>query len=339
MARQLMGLLDALGHDVRLVSRLRARLQQPDDLPALEKAAAEEARLLSTAFRTWRPDLWFTYHLYYRAPDLLGPGLAAQLGIPYVAAEASHAAKRATGEWAAAHAHASDAIGQAAILFALTARDAQGLEAHGGRKGRIIRLAPFLSEAGPEPAPRPAHPDVVSLVTVAMMREGGKLASYRILADALQPLQHLPWRLGIVGDGAARTLVEDAFARFAPGRIIWHGQLGPSGLARTLGEADLFVWPGYNEPFGMVYLEAAAHGLASVGMASGGVADVVIHNRTGQLADHGDVAGLGRAIAKLIVDHDARARLGKGARAMAVTERSSATAAQIVAGAFAELTP
>lgn len=339
MARQLFGLLEGLGHEVRLVSRLRARLQEPGDLPALERAAAQETSLLRAEFQVWRPELWFTYHLYYRAPDLLGPGLAAHLGISYVAAEASHAPRRAVGEWALAHARASDAIGRADILFALTARDAIGLEAHQDRRGRIVRIAPFLADAGPDPAPRPAHPDVVSLVTVAMMREGGKLASYRILASALQPLQHLSWQLAIVGDGAARALVEEAFAGFSPGRIIWHGLLGPDHLARVLAEADLFVWPGHNEPFGMVYLEAAASGLASVGMASGGVADVVLHDSTGLLAKHGDVAGLGRAITSLIVDHGKRARLGKGARQMATSERSGAAAAQIIASAFAGLQP
>ena len=42
--------------------------------------------------RDERPDLWFTYHLYYKAPDWLGPIVASALGIPYVIAEASYAA-------------------------------------------------------------------------------------------------------------------------------------------------------------------------------------------------------------------------------------------------------
>ena len=32
-----------------------------------------------------RPALWLTYHSYYKAPDLLGPTLSRQWGIPYVA--------------------------------------------------------------------------------------------------------------------------------------------------------------------------------------------------------------------------------------------------------------
>ena len=48
-----------------------------------------------TEGRRPRPDLWFTYHLYYKAPDLVGPLVAGALGIPYAVAEASVAHKRA----------------------------------------------------------------------------------------------------------------------------------------------------------------------------------------------------------------------------------------------------
>jgi len=42
--------------------------------------------------------LWFTYHHYYKRPDWLGPRVSAALGIPYIVAEASHAAKRCRAE-------------------------------------------------------------------------------------------------------------------------------------------------------------------------------------------------------------------------------------------------
>ncbi len=44
-----------------------------------------------------RPQAWFTYHLYYKAVDWIGPRVAAALDIPYLVAEASHAPKRARG--------------------------------------------------------------------------------------------------------------------------------------------------------------------------------------------------------------------------------------------------
>ncbi len=44
-----------------------------------------------------RPDAWLTYHVYHKAPDHLGPYVTRALGIPYLVAEASLAAKQANG--------------------------------------------------------------------------------------------------------------------------------------------------------------------------------------------------------------------------------------------------
>jgi hypothetical protein len=47
-----------------------------------------------------RPRAWLTYHPYYKAPDLIGPEIAARFAIPYVTAEASYAGKRDRDQWA-----------------------------------------------------------------------------------------------------------------------------------------------------------------------------------------------------------------------------------------------
>ena len=40
-----------------------------------------------------QPDLWLTYHSYYKAPDLLGPGISRTLGIPYVIFQGMYSTK------------------------------------------------------------------------------------------------------------------------------------------------------------------------------------------------------------------------------------------------------
>ncbi len=337
MARQLMAVLEGLGHDVRLASRLRSWMREPDALPAVEREAAAEIARLGDAMRDWRPDAWFTYHLYHRAPDLIGPAVSRALGIPYCAAEASHAPKRARDGWARAHGIAEDAILGADLLFAMTARDAAGLEKLPGRKGALARLPPFLEPCGPPPLrPRFDGADV-RLVTVAMMREGGKLANYRILAEALAALDALPWTLTVIGDGAARPAVERAFAGMGPGRVHWLGRLTPEAVVQALAEADLFVWPGQDEPYGMVYLEAAGRGLPVAAMASGGVPDVVRHGETGLLAPYGDLAAFRSVIERLIREPGLRTRLGEGGRRFVVEERSGAAAGRIIAAALAAM--
>ena len=102
MGRLLMAALGLAGHEIRLASEFRSY----DGAGVLERqrAAAAAGRLeaerLIAGYRakpTTAPELWFTYHLYHKAPDWLGPDVARALAIPYVAAEASFAPKQAGG--------------------------------------------------------------------------------------------------------------------------------------------------------------------------------------------------------------------------------------------------
>ena len=102
MARLLIRALETAGHSVELASRLRSR--EPDGDPERQAelrdlGAASADRYVERHSGAERPDLWFTYHLYYKAPDWIGPLASRRLGIPYVVAEASVApySPRSTG--------------------------------------------------------------------------------------------------------------------------------------------------------------------------------------------------------------------------------------------------
>ena len=192
-----------------------------------------------------RPALWFTYHVYYKAPDWIGPRVAAALNIPYVVAEGSRAAKRADGPWSLGHKGAEEALDRADLIFTMTDRDRPALEQARPAHQNLVELPPFIDEAEwGAPIGQPRRLDVTPrLIAVAMMRQGDKLKSYRILAEALTLLRHLPWSLDIVGDGEARAEVEAQFAAFTS-RTRFHGMCDterlrdlygrcrPAGLAR-----------------------------------------------------------------------------------------------------------
>src|SRR5579885_1137649 len=101
VAGLLMSALGAAGHRVELVSTFRSydRAGDPSRQACLREQGIALGRRLGEQWRQGpeaaRPELWFTYHCYYKAPDWLGPAASGLLGIPYVVAEASHAAKRA----------------------------------------------------------------------------------------------------------------------------------------------------------------------------------------------------------------------------------------------------
>lgn len=302
MARLLMAALRAAGHEVHLVSSLRAYLPEPRGLTALAAAAEEErARIAALWRRDGPPDLWFCYHPYYKSPDLIGPPLAAAFGLPWVSAEASLSARRGQGDWAAAQATVAAAVAGAAVNIGLTARDRAGL-AEIVPDARVAALAPFLGLTALPVAARGQ-----GLITVAMMRVGDKMASYRALAAALQGTG-LP--LAVVGDGPMRAEV----AALLPPATVFHGEVPPERVAALLQGAAIYLWPGCGEAFGLAYLEAQAVGLPCVAFATAGVPEVVEDGVTGLLVPEGDTRALAEAARRLLSDPALRARMGQAAR-------------------------
>jgi hypothetical protein len=334
MARQLVTLLHGLGHAVEIIAAERSFMREPD--AGLLAAHREAARAVSKALAArWqapeaRPDLVFTYHCHYRAPDLIGPGLAARFGLPYVVAEASDAQKRFDGPWAEAAALARDAILRADLHFCMTARDREGLS-------RLIPPERLVEEVPERDATPRADSEPVRLIAAAMMRPGIKAGSYLFLARTLARIVDLPWSLTLIGDGSERPAIEAAFAGFPPGRVAF---LGRRERAETLAEFarhDLFVWPGLNEAYGVVYLEAQAAGLPVAALDSGGVPAVVERERSAILVPDRDEAALAAAIARLIGDAGLRRRMGEAASRFARQERNGDSARAILGEALEAL--
>jgi glycosyltransferase involved in cell wall biosynthesis len=330
MARLIMRALALAGFAPELASRFRSYGSAPADSRLAEEAAREVARICTV----WgamegaeRPRGWLTYHPYYKAPDLIGPVIAARFAIPYVTAEASYAGKRDRDEWAGLQSAVRTAVCAAALNICFTADDREGLSRLVGRE-RLGDMAPFIDPAPFLSLPRSTQPNgPVRLVTVAMMRGGVKLASYEMLARALLQIVGEPWTLNVVGDGPQRQAVAAAFAKLPAGRVQWAGELGTQSLAERLAAADVFVWPGTGEAYGIAYLEAQAAGLPIVAQATAGVPAVVQHDNTGLLTPPGEDAAYAAAIARLIRDAPLRRRLGKAARDFVAEERSLAAAA------------
>ncbi len=329
MARLLIRALERAGHQVTLASDLRAFMPDSGDRPALAAleaaAASERARIAALWVRRGAPDLWFCYHPYYKSPDLLGPVLARDFGIPWVSAEASLSRRRAQGIWTGTQSAVQTAVAGAGVNFGLTARDRAGL-AERAPGARIMPLAPFLDLDVLPPAAALAGD---RLVTVAMMRPGDKTDSYRALAAALAQVPGA-WHLSVAGDGPAGAGVR---ALFPPGAVDWRGALPPEGVANLLASGVAYIWPGCGEAYGLAYLEAQAAGLPVAAYATAGVPEVVADGETGLLVSDGDTAALARAIAKLLADPGLRRQMGTAARARVMAHHGiGAAARQLDAG-------
>ncbi len=340
MARLLFAALERAGLSPRVESRLRA--YEPtgaaEAQAAIDAAAEAEAERLIAACRAGTvaaPRLWFTYHCYYKAVDRLGPVVARALGIPYCVAEASRAPSRAVGPFAAAHARVEAALDSADAIFVMTARDRPALERARPAGQLLVDLPPFVEGGGAPFRPRPVR-EAMHLLTVAMMRRGDKLESYRQLAHALARVDR-PWRLTVAGDGAARAEVETLFASFGE-RVRFAGLVEDAAALDALyDDADLFVWPAVNEAYGMVFLEAAARGCPALAGDHGGVASVVIADDTGVLAPPDNAAAFARALCRLADDPARRNALGARAHALVRDGRNLDGAARILRGALLPL--
>lgn len=336
-------LFDALrlaGHDPFIASHVRS-LDYIGRPYRQKKLASDGQKAAGRLIARWRarpkgaPALWFTYHLYYKAADWLGPAVSAALGIPYVVAEASFAPKRAGGPWDISHRAVEVALRRADRVIGLNPADREAVLPLLASPDRYVELPPFLDASGYTAPPRQprANPQ---LVTVAMMRPGDKLASYRVLGAALASLLDLDWTLEVIGGGPARPEVEAALAPLGS-RVRFVGEAGESGVAARLAAADLFVWPAINEAFGMAILEAQASGLAAVAGNSGGVGAVVADGKAGLLVPPGDIAAFAAAVRQLIEDPARRAAFGVAARRNVERRHDLVSAAQQLGAVLAAL--
>ncbi len=76
----------------------------------------------------------------------------------------------------------------------------------------------------------------------------------------------------------------------------------------------IFALPSSGEGFGLVFLEAMAHGKPVIGGAHGGTPDVVEDGVTGLLVPHGDIERLAGALESLLADPARAAEMGAKGR-------------------------
>jgi glycosyltransferase involved in cell wall biosynthesis len=335
MARMLLAALRRAGYDVRLASRFISYAKRPDAALLHERRAGalrEAERLLGEWTASgWRPQLWFCYHPYDKAPDWLGIAVCEALGIPMVTAEPCRTQQEPAQAWAPWRVESQRSLSMAALHLVMNDDDEAYLRSFVPGE-RLRRFEPFIDAEQLE-APDPSAPSAAwsadagcRLLAVGMMRPGAKVESYRVLGQALAALPGRRWQLAVAGGGPAQGEVRAAFAWDVEGRVRFLGEQSEAQVGALMQACDLLAWPGCREAYGMVYLEAAVHGKPAAALRNGGVPQVVAHGVGGLLADPTDADAYRQVLDALIGDATLRARLGAGARQQ-VLERHSAVAA------------
>jgi len=329
IARLLIKALELSGHHVEVISDLRTWEGKGDQ--AAQQRICDQAfevseqliKSLKTRPEEQKPDVWFSYHLYHKAPDWIGPRVAESLNIPYLVAEASLAVKQGRGAWSTGLHQVIHALEQAAAIVCLNPVDIPALQTRPGLRGKLHRLMPFIDCTGINLDRRPEFrnklarqysldPALPWLISVAMMREDAKLDSYQYLAKNMVQVTH-PFQLLLIGDGKARHKVEALFSGELAKNTRFAGELDQTATLEALSASDLFVWPAVNEAIGMAILEAQASGLPVVAGASGAIPELVRAGETGFLSAPDNTREMAASIDKLLFKPELRRLFSRAA--------------------------
>jgi glycosyltransferase involved in cell wall biosynthesis len=150
----------------------------------------------------------------------------------------------------------------------------------------------------------------------------------RYLLEALKQLKEkgYDFEAEIVGEGP----FEEEFKRkigesSLSGSVFLVPMMPQEKLKILYEECDLFVLPSIEEGFGMVLVEAQLCKKPVVGVKSGGILDIIEHEKTGLLAAPEDCQSLASVIEKLLTDEDFAEKLADAGYRSAQEKFSSET--------------
>jgi glycosyltransferase involved in cell wall biosynthesis len=319
------GIFDFLvqgGHQVFPASNLRCRWIYWKPWSWLK--LFRERRRVVHQFRDASADLWFTYHSYYKAPDLLGPAVAGKLNIAYVIFQGIYSTKRRR-QWTAKPGFYLNqkTLCQADHVFSNKSVDLLNLKRL-LPENRVSYVAPgivpgdfdFDETARAQLRQQWNVANDPLIFSAAMFRPDVKTEGLAWVIRACGELyrQGLNFRLAIAGDGREREKLQQMADEQVADRVLFTGKIPRKDLYRYYSAADVFVFPGIRESLGMVFLEAQSCGLPVVAFNNAGVPEAVKDGKTGLLVPMYALEPFVDAIKRLIVDKRLRKQMGAAAK-------------------------
>lgn len=138
-----------------------------------------------------------------------------------------------------------------------------------------------------------------------------------VLLDALKMLadKGLPFECTYVGAESkeidAGRLAEEVKRRGLGGRVSYLGRKTGEAKEEEYAKSDIFIFPSYDECFGIVLLEAMSHRLPIVTTDEGGIPDLVEDGVNGLISERKNPESLANCIETLLADPDLRCKMGE----------------------------
>jgi glycosyltransferase involved in cell wall biosynthesis len=321
IARGLAGYLSDQGHELCVQSRLRTRwiylrwYKWPQLLLELV--------LCLVRLKKNPPDIWLTYHTYYKAPDILGPVVSRLLKIKYAVFQGIYSTKQRRRLKTAAGFYLNRAALQKADhLFTNKLTDLKNLKRI-VPENRLTYVKPGLI---PENYKRNRSEGLRMrtawntgalpvMLSAAMFRDDVKTKSLIWLIDCCKGLKErqLDFVLVIAGSGVMEKKLKSHARNTLGSSVRFAGKIAPERMAAFYSAGDLFVYPGINEGLGMVFLEAQSCGLPVVAFDNGGIPEAVADKKTGFLTPMYDSEAFQEKMAQLLTREDLRTEMGRQA--------------------------
>ena len=155
---------------------------------------------------------------------------------------------------------------------------------------------------------------VISCVSRLTPRKGHKilLKALHLIRD---DLKHV--RVNIVGDGEMRDELERLSSKLGLRKVTFMGHR--DDVADILSRSHIYVLPTTSDTLPIAVIEAMFAGKAIVSTRCGGIPELIQHQKTGLLAEPGNVKDLANCLLQLVRDRRLVTQLGQSARDFAKT--------------------
>jgi len=287
--QQLTEFLRERGHDVVIASRPNSRLKPQIELPFVNSAdfitAKRLRRVLKSGFDIVHAHLARDYTIVAAAAwGMDHPGVVFTRHLLHPIR--SHFFYRRVDAW--------------------IAPTAQILKTLSPPKQKIAAVIPNWVDARKFPyKPHASH----TPVTIGLI---GQVSPHKGHDDAIEAIRQLGsnFRLLIAGEGDASY--KDALKKKATDLPVQFVGFAPQ--PQFFEEIDILIVPSWEEPFGIVLLEAMAAGIPVVATAAGGPQEIISDPAEGVLVPPRDPAVLASAIKSLVNGDDRRLSITRNAR-------------------------
>lgn len=308
--RKLMIVLSALPGDQTAVLQKMARLIPPaQQLEPILAALPDDIQLVHG------------FNLSWEYPLLAGWQFARKRGIPFVITPFAHfgtdkrdrLARNATMD------HQRHLLADADAVLALTSVEIDGLREWGVQAKRTAVIS-----GGMDPLP---DLPIGTAVRDSYMPDGdpfalfiGRMSRAKGALDAVKATlalnaQGTPLTLALIGQTSAEF--DQLYASLTDAekeRIRPLGILTDVEKHALLAACAMLLLPSHTDSFGIVFLEAWAHGRPVIGARAGGIPGVVDDGENGILVPFGDVAALAAAMRRLLTEPDLGKTMGQRGR-------------------------